>query len=197
MSKYFFNQWLHKCWISNCACLYLFLLHKSFILVSPRWLLLQKFLLIKKWLGVSASKSFTLLLFAVNGLLLTIFSILVNTVIIWKLVKILSFITWSSDTFTIWTSLSRGPPICGKLGGLKFHLILCWSVKFFYLILIKFWMFQIQFPRCPFEIGSTIRHQCIGFASYIDEPLQCIQKWVCVKRFYQLQMNCPCYHTGK
>ena len=104
--------------------------NKSLVLVSPKWLLLQKFLPIKKWLGVSTSKSFTLSLFAVNSLLLTIFSTLVNTVIIWKSVRILSLITWSSDNLKTRTSLSHAPAMCGEFGGLKFHLIFCWSVKF-------------------------------------------------------------------
>ena len=194
MVKYYFDQRLQRCWVSNCTCLHLYLLRKSLVLVSPKWSLSQKFLLIKKWLGVSASKSFTLSLFAVHGLLL-IFSTSVNTVIIWKLGRNLSLIIWSSDNFTTRTSLSHAPPMCGELGGLNFHLIICWSVKF--VILSRF------------NCGCPKFNSWVALWNWIHNlaPLYWVYLffwWICrafinesVKWFYQLQMNCSCYHTSK
>ena len=169
--------------------MHLFLQHKSFILVSTRWLLLQRFLPIKKLLGVSASKSFTLSLFAVK----------------WSVVN--NIFNFSKHSHHLKVSEDPISDYMKQQYVWYPHVWWAWRIKLPFdafliskiccFILVKFCMFQIQFLGYHFEIGSTIRHQCIGFASSIDESLERIYKWLCLKWFYKLQINCLCYHTGK
>ena len=143
-TKYCFNQWLQKCRGNNCTYLHLFLLRESFVLFSPWWLLLLKFLQIKKWLGVGDSKSFALSLFAVNGLLLTIFSTSVNSHHL-KVAEDPVLDYMEQGYFHNPKQSFPCTPMCGKLGGLNFHLALCWSVKFVILSWFNFGCSKLKF----------------------------------------------------